>query len=186
MNLRNYENVALCFKTNFSILLDESNLIYTKNIPSMKNVNHKYGFRTLHKVFDNVNDYHSATIAHHDLSNIEHKKHFDRALKRLYYIRDKHIPILFVNISMEVDNTAYNACLVDDILSCGFNMKVLSIYKTNTVDKLTLLHESNHMITYKMPTYGYDNVEDDKMIAYIIRLHFNCDSLLTIYDVPCL
>lgn len=183
MNLRNYRNITSCF-TDFTILFDESNLLYTKHIPSMAYNNHKYGCRTLHKLFDNVDDYHSATIAHHDLSTIEHKEHFARALNRLYYIRDHRIPILFVNISMEYDNTKYDADLVNSILQHGFNMKILSIYKTNTVDKLTLIKTYPHMILYKMPTYGYDHIEDDKMIDYIIRLHFNCDNLMTIHDFP--
>lgn len=181
MNIRNYKNLIQCFDSNFNILFDELNLIYTKDVVNMCEENKKHGFRTLHKLFDDINDYHSATIAHHDLNSIEHKQHFLRAINRLNYIRSQNIPILFVNISMEYDNTHYDPYLVDSIIKSGFNnMKILSIYKTNTVSETQLVHISEHMIIYKMPTYGYDDIKDDIIIKEIIQKHFNCENLLDI------
>lgn len=185
MNIRNYQNLIKCFDTNFKILFDESNLIYSKDISAMESDNTKYGFRTLNKVFDNINDFHSATIAHHDLSNIIHKQHFLRAINRINYIRNNNIPILFVNISMEYNNTQYDNCLIDSIIKSGFNnMKILSIYKTTTISELELVHISEYMIIYKIPSHCYNNIEDDKIIKNIIYKHFNCNNLLNINDFP--
>jgi hypothetical protein len=159
----------------------------------MDDENKKYGFRTLNKFFDNVNDFHTATIAHHDLSNIEHREHFLRGLDRLNYIRNNNIPILSVNIAtndkttgyhMEFNNTEYDSCLVDSIIKSGFNnMKILSIYKTIDVSELELTHISEHMIIYKIPTYGYEDIRDDTIIEHIIKKHFNCDNLLEIDSI---
>jgi len=185
MNIRNYKNVIRCFDTNFEILFDESNLTYTKSIPSMLRDNQQHGFRTLNKMFDNPYDFHSATIAHHDLSSDKDKQHFKRAITRLNYIKDHNIPILFINISMEYDNTYYDPVLVESIIKYGIkNMKILSIYKTNTVSEIQLVHISEYMIIYKMPTYGYDDIRDDNTIKGIIQKHFICDKLMNIVDFP--
>ena len=163
----------------------------------MYNENNLYGFRTLNKNFDKVDDYHSATFAHHDLSKNEHKQHFLRGIHRLNYIRDKHIPILFVNISKEYDNSdnyeffskeydnsQYDPSLIDSIIKYGFsNFKILSIYKTKNISEVQLVYSSYYMIIYKIPTYGYDDLRDDVMIKEIIRKHYNLGNLLTITDL---
>jgi hypothetical protein len=196
INIRNYKNLINCFDTNFKILLDESNLIYSKDITFMNEENKLYGFRTLNKFFDNIDDYHSATFAHYDLSKSEHKQHFLRGLHRLNYIRDKNIPILFVNISKEYDNSdnynffskeydnsQYDPCLIDSIIKYGFsNFKILSIYKTKNISEIQLVHSSYYMIIYKIPTYGYDDVRDDVIVDELIRKHYNLDKLLSIND----
>jgi len=185
MNIRNYNNLIQCFDSNFNILFDESHLIYSKDIITMCEENKQHGFRTLHNIFDDVTNYHSATIAHHDLSRIDHKQHFMRAINRLNYIRSQNIPILFVNISMEYDNTQYDHSLINSIIKSGFNnMKILSIYKTNTVSKIQVVHISEYMIIYKIPSYGYDDVKDDILIKNIIDTHFNCENLLDITYFP--
>ena len=174
INIRNYENLIKCFDSDFKILFDESNLIYSKDIISMYEDNKIHGFRTLHKLFDNINEYHTATIAHHDLSCIEHKQHFLRAINRLNYIKNQNIPILFINISMEYDNAHYDSTLIDSIIKNGFNnMKILSIYKTNTISEIELVHTSEFMIIYKIPTHGYDDIKDDIIIIDIIQKHIN-------------
>ena len=170
MNTRDYKNLIQYFDSNFKILFDESNLIYSKDISTMSEENKMFGFRTLHKLFDDVNYYHSSTIAHHDLSCIEHKQHFIRAINRLNYIKNQNIPILFVNISMEFDNTNYDPDLINSIINYGItNMKILSIYKTNTVLETELVHTSEFMIIYKIPTHGYDSTIDDVLIKDIIQ-----------------
>ena len=75
MNIKKSDNFIQCI-SNLNILFDEKNLVYTKNIKSMDKLNEQYGARTLNTIFDNLDDYHSSTIAHHDLSNIEHINHF--------------------------------------------------------------------------------------------------------------
>ena len=85
---------------------------------------------------------------------------------------------------MDFNNTEYDSCLVDSISKSSFNnMKILSIYKTNDVSKLELIHISEYMIIYKMPTYRYEDIRDDTVIEYIIKKHFNCDNLLEIDSI---
>ncbi len=76
LNMKSNQNIIKCFDTNFEILFDENNLIYTKNVKSMDKYNKRYGFRTLHRIFDNINNFNSSTFAHHDLSDEKVKDHF--------------------------------------------------------------------------------------------------------------
>jgi len=180
MYIRYYNKLIKCFDSNFNILFDESNLIYSKDIATMSAENNHYGLRTLNKLLDDVNDFHSATIAHHDLSNTEHKNHFLRGINRLNYIRNQNIPILFVYISSwEYDNPEDNSYLVNSIIKSGFNnMKILSIYITNEVFEPQIVYTSEHMIVYKI-----NNMNDD-IIKGIIQKHFNCENLLDINYFP--
>ena len=200
MNIKNYDNLIKCFNTNFTILFENENLIFTKNNPKFAIENESHGYRTINKIFDNVNDYHDATIPHHDLSNNIDKQHFIRGINRLDYIKENNIPILFVNISMEFDNTIICQPLIDSIINCGFtNMKVLSIYKMytdeldNEIDSEVdseieyridnepiLIHISDNHIIYKIHSYGYNDIRDDKVIENILLKHFTFDNLIDI------
>ena len=114
MNIKNSDNFISCIK-NMNMLFDKSNLIFTKNIKSMEELNKKHGLRTLHRKFDNINDYHSSTIAHHDLSQQSVQNHFKRGVIRLHNIKTHNIPILFIQISHESE---YNNSKQNDNLLC--------------------------------------------------------------------
>lgn len=187
MNIRNYENLIKCFNSNFQILFDPDNLVYSKYNPKWMNENKKYGLRTLNKMFDDITNYHSATIAHHDLSSEKDMLHFIRGIHRLNYIRKNNIPILFVNISimaispMEFDNTNYNPLLIESIKNSGFNnMKLLSIYKDSSITKTEMMHICDNHIIYKIPNCG--DLIDDIKIKEILLTHFKFTNLLCIND----
>jgi hypothetical protein len=189
MNMKNWDNVITCFDGDFQLLFDEKNLVCTIKDPKFDYENKKHGCRTLHRVFDDIDDYHSSTIAHHDLSDVKSKQHFQRGLERLRYMKEKNLPILFVDISSstEFDNTVPNKLLAESIIKNGFtNMKILSIWKDETGKTTvpTLVTEDTHHIIYKMPSYGYYSVHDDPVIRQIIERHFIVDKLLTIDDIP--
>lgn len=186
MNMKNYNNVIRCFDTNCKALFDPANLICTKNVPQMGYLNKEHGFRTLNRLFDVPTNFHSATIAHHDLSTEKDQEHFKRGLQRLEYIKEKELPVLFVHISMDFNNTHPNPALISSILAGGFkHMKVLSIYKTETpVAKPKLLHESTNHIIYKMHTDGYNDPREDSIIEAILLKHFKFSKLLTLDDFP--
>jgi len=185
LNIRNYDNVIKCLDSNFSVLFDVSKLIYTKNIPEMEHLNIKHGFRTLNSNFDDIHDYHSATIAHHDLSNNKDKQHFIRGLDRFEYIRDNKISILFINIAMEFDNTNQDPNLISAFKDYGFTkFRILSIFKSIVISQMVLLSESEYMLVYMIPSYGYNDEKDDKVIENIIQLHFKYDSLIDINYFP--
>ena len=112
-------------------------------------------------------------------------QHFIRGIDRLYYIRDNNIPILFINISMEFDNTQCNTQLINSIHNYGFNnMKILSIYKSTDIHELELLHTCDNNIIYKMHSDGLYSTNDDIIVKDIILKHFNINNLLTKYDFP--
>ena len=179
LNIRNYENVIKCIDTNFDILLNPNNVVFTKNIPTMEVENKRYGYRTLHKLFDNIYDYHSSTIAHHDLNNPLHIKHFERGIQRFNHIKDNHIPIEY-----EFNNTGDISNVIESLKKYGFkNIKIISIYKTSKkMVEPTLLHMDDDHISYEMYSYGYDDIRDDVVIKNILLTHFKFDHLLSITD----
>jgi hypothetical protein len=196
MFIKNYNNVIQCFNTNFKILFDEENLLYSKDNPNWDHLNKAYGCRTLHKIFDDINDYDTATIAHHDLTISEHKEHFERGIRRLNYIKECNIPILFIHISFFFDNTQFSQDLIDSIKNNGFNnMKILSIYKDQHITETQLLHIYENHIIYKIPTFAknpenmsynnfdYSDERDDELIMNIISKHFSFEKLLSIEEV---
>jgi hypothetical protein len=155
----------------------------------MENLNKKHGNRTLHRLFDDVNNYHTSTIAHHDLSTIEHQSHFDRGIKRLTSIRDNNVPILFVNIShfTEFDNTIdinnNNNRLYNSIINYGFsdNIRIISIYLMEYLSNIDdICYTYNNHIVYKLKSHGYNSVSDDTQILEILLKHYNMSNLYNI------
>lgn len=180
MNIKNYDNLRRCFDS-FEVLFDPQHLVYTRDVEAMSELNAKHGFRTLHRLFDDVTDYHSSTIAHHDLSNEDHKAHFDRGLKRLEYIKANKVPILFVSISHdpEFKNDFHDQALIDSMKTCGFNMKVLSIYcDRHTRDPPECVYNDGTHIVYRIPSVagfyidGGDTDINDEVIRDILNKHF--------------
>ena len=184
MNMKSYTNIIRCFDTNFDILFNKENLVYSNCIPEFEEENKTHGFRTLNKEFDAITDYHSATIAHHDLSNKDAEEHFKRGIKRLEVIRDNKIPILFVNTSTsyEFNNSEQNIILIDSIRNYGFtNIKLLSIYRNVKETGVRLKYKDNYNYIYTMPCK--DNNTDSLIIKEIINTHFDVNALLTIDDL---
>ena len=141
------------------------------------------GARTLHTVFDNVNDYHSSTIAHHDLSDIEHVNHFKRGLKRLDTIKKNKIPILFVQISHEIEfnNSLKNDKLIKSIINSGFeNMFLLSIFvfRSNRYKENIEVFDNCIVCCIKIDgAYGSKNYDDH--ILRILKTYFDFSNLIT-------
>jgi hypothetical protein len=186
MNVKNWDSLMMCFDTNFHVLFNEENLVYTKHDPKFENHNNSWGPRTLNKLLDDVNDYHSSTIAHHDLSDENIKLHFQRGLKRLEYIKENNIPILFVDISMEFDNRVPDKRLVESIIKNGFSkFNIISIWKDGSgrVTEPTLLHSDDYHIIYEIPSQGYYAPADDYIIESAIHRHYKLDNLIKVDDV---
>lgn len=186
LNIKNHNNIIKCFDTNFEILFDTNNLVYSKDVSNFDQCNKKYGYRTLNKMFDNINDYHSATFAHHDLSVDSVKQHFTRGIERLVHIKNNNIPILFINISgiTEFKNNIYNLQLTESIKNSGFNnFKIISIYMDNMITDIELLYSDDYQIIYSAPCkiYNEDYINSD-IITEILSTHFTFNKLLTIDD----
>jgi len=186
MNVKNWDSLIKCFDTNFHALFDEENLVCTKNNLKFAEENDKWWPRTLNKVLDDVNDYHSSTIAHHDMGDEDVKLHFQRGIKRLEYIRDNNIPILFVDISMEFDNRHPDKRLAESIIKYGItNMKIISIWKDGSgrVTEPTLLHADDHHIIYEIRSEGYYAPADESVINDVLHRHFTFDNLIKVDDI---
>ena len=186
MNIKDWYVLRKCFDTNFRVLFDEENLICTKNNPKFAIENSTWTLRTLNKILDNVEDYHSSVMPHHDMSDEHTKMHFQRGLKRLDYIKENNIPILFVDISMEWDNRTHDKRLSESIINNGFsNMNIISIWKDGTgrVTSPTLLHADKHHIIYEIPSSGYYSPDDDPIIMDVLCRHYTFDNLIKVDDI---
>ena len=174
--IKNFNNLIKCFNTKFDILFNKNNLIFTKNYQKWINENNKYGNRTINKVFDNINDYHSSTIPHHDLSLKKDLKHFERGIKRLEYIKKIKKLILFINIShsSEFNNSIYNINLLNSIKKYGFeNFFIICIYKNENIKEDKPLIIVNNYYIYEIKSFGYNDPRDDLKIHNLIKQKFN-------------
>ena len=182
INIKNTNNFIQCIQ-NIDLLFDESQHVYTKDIQCMNRYNKKHGFRTIHRKFDDINDYHSSTIAHHDLSDIKNKNHFKRGIERLNVIKKNNIPILFVQISHETEfnNSIRNDKLTENIINAGFNnMTVLSIYlfTGNLINEEIQFYENHIYCSIKIESSYDSNLVDDKISKVLDKL-FNLSNLIT-------
>lgn len=94
--ISNVDNIIKCLDSRFDLLFNPEHLLFTKNMNQFKSLNDEHGNRTLNKKFDNTNEWHCATIAHHDLSEESVKDHFERAIQRFYKLVNNEIPTLFI------------------------------------------------------------------------------------------
>jgi hypothetical protein len=94
--ISNIDNIIKCLDSRFDLLFNPAHLLFTKDIPQFAPLNEKYGNRTLNKNFDNITEWHGATIAHYDLSEESKKDHCERATGRFYKLMKNNIPTLFV------------------------------------------------------------------------------------------
>jgi len=186
MDIKNSDNFIKCIK-NMDILFDKSNLVFTKNIKSMEECNKKHGCRTLHRIFDDVNDYHTGTIAHHDLSNIDHENHFKRGVARLNKIKKHNLPTLFIQISheSEYNNSKQNNNLFDSFKEAGFNNYFLiQIYmyrntSSNLLSQEGIIINENYMIYHVKIDCKYGDDGCDKYIDAILKKHFDFTDLIS-------
>ena len=116
INTRNINNVIFHIQNNFDILLDSRYHVYINSNQNTINNNFEdllkeYGPRTMHSKFDKLNNFHSATFAHHDLSIPSTKEHFNRAKNRFNLINSRNIPTLFVSIACRHLNNSLEDCL---------------------------------------------------------------------------
>lgn len=126
------ENVIKCFDSKFDILLNPTYLMYTCQHEKFNNLNKEHGFRTLNSNFDRIDDYYDATFPHHDLSNTDTQKHFERGIERLNKMAEKNIPVLFIFQSYN-DNTSIDEArrLYEAIKQYGFKYFHLIILNYN-------------------------------------------------------
>lgn len=190
MNTKNYNNLIKMFDTNFKILFDEANLVYSRNNPSMNGLNGRFGYRTLNRQFDNVQKFHQATITHHDLSNKDHKAHYERGLARLQYIKENKVPILFVSIGhhTEFNNSRHNQGLINSIVNNGFtNFKFISFFLDKDVIEPTLNYMDDNYISYSIHTdssavWNINETEKQK-IKELLFNHYKFDNLITLTEI---
>lgn len=184
MNIKTSNIATLCIR-NPNILFDEKSLIYTKNVESLNYLNIKHGNRTLHRIFDDINDYHSSTIPHHDLSIPEHKEHFERGILRLNKIKTNNIPIVFIQLSneLEYNNSEPHHKLFNSFKEVGFNNYFLiQIFTSRNIQEKEIKVNDNYIIFHiQIDTNYHDtkNTSYDKKISEILHERFDLNDLIS-------
>lgn len=148
------EKVIACLDTKFRLLFNPNYLFFSKDISEFQHLNSKYGNRTLNIVFDDLTDWHGATIAHHDLSDEKNKNHFERAITRLYKLFSNNIPTLFIYTGppvpflkcQELVSKIQHEYMTDfHILFCFLieNSPVIKVYNDNFISIYKTMHEEH-------------------------------------------
>ena len=182
--IRNFDNIIKCIESNFNILINENNIISTKDILSMKNQPY---VRTMHKLFDNINDWDSSTIPHYDLSTEKDMNHMLRCIERFNKIRDNNIPTLFLNISVasEYDNTINTEKIVDSLCKTNWNnFHIIFIYFNEQNDKkINKIFSDKFKTIYTInDTCATNSKEYDKSALYLAEIfkEFNINNLVSV------
>jgi hypothetical protein len=184
LNTKNFDNIIKCIETNFDILINKNNIISTNDIPSMKNFPY---VRTIHKLFDNINDWHSSSIPHYDLCTEKDMGHMLRCIERFNKIRDNNIPTLFLNISIspEYDNTINTEKIVDALHKTNWNnFHIIFIYFNEENDKkINKIFSDKFKTIYTInDTCGTTSKEYDKAALYLEEIfkEFSINNLVSI------
>ena len=154
LNIKNFENIIECINTNFNILLDRKQIISASDIPDMTEEVKNFGKRILHRGFDDMNDYHSSTIPHHDIRKQKDWDHFQRTIERFDKLRKNNIPTLFLNTSYvpEYINTTIpeSERIIHVLKSTGWSkFHVLFVYFTEGPEtKITKLFADKYKSIY--------------------------------------
>jgi len=182
--IRNFDNIIKCIESNFNILINENNIISTKDILSMKNQPY---VRTIHKLFDDINDWDSSTIPHYDLSTEKDMNHMLRCIERFNKIRDNNIPTLFLNISVasEYDNTINTEKIVDSLCKTNWNnFHIIFIYFNEQNDKkINKIFSDKFKTIYTInDTCHTSSKEYDKAALYLAEIfkEFNINNLVSV------
>jgi len=182
--IKNFDNIVKLFNSDFKLLLDKDNLVYTKNIDSHTELNKLYGFRTFNKNFDDIDDIYTTTFAHHDLSLDKDYKHFERGIERLNYILKNNIPILFINLShINEFNNLENTELIINCLKekkyDNFHILFIHILNEDVKDNIKLISKDKYKTIYNIYNVNYESNEKlDNIINLIILNNFNIDNLI--------
>lgn len=181
--IKNFDNIIKLFNSDFKLLIDRNNLVYTKNMDSHIELNKLYGFRTFNKFFDDIDNIYTTTFAHHDLSLDKDYQHFERGIQRLNYILKNNIPILFVNLSHinEFNNLENTELIIDCLKEKKYdNFHILFINISNEEkDNIELILKDKYKTIYNIYNVKYESNEKlDNIIKLIILNNFNIDNLI--------
>lgn len=169
------DNLIQILNSRFDILFNPKNLIPTKNIEKYKDLNKEHGDRTLNKIFDNIDDWHSAMIAHHDMSSEKVKDHFERAISRFYKLINNNIPTLFVYTG---PNIVFEKCqeLVKIFTKEGYTQfHILFLNFVNPDERESIKKYEDEYITI------YD-VNHESKLQKILK-NYDLSSLITIEEI---
>jgi hypothetical protein len=133
----------------FDILFNKKYLIYTKDVPKFKELNEEFGNRTLNVMLDDINDWHSATIAHHDMSEPAVIAHFERAVTRFYKLINNNVRTLFVYTGILI---MFDECeqLVNKFKDHNnyTNFHIIFCEIQEDIPKIQKMHSNEHMSIY--------------------------------------
>lgn len=187
LNIRNFKNIIECLDSDLDILINENNIISSSDIESMKDCQYN---RTLHKLFDDITNWDSATFAHHDIiKNKNDMEHFLRGINRFNKIKNNNISTLFINVSQsrEYDNTLETDDLVNCLIKNGWNnFHILFIYFNELDDhSINIICQDSYKTIFVINDNSVQNNEDRAScyIKHILENNYNLTNLLSIEEI---
>lgn len=181
INMHNVDNLINCIK-NLYYLIDEKFLIHANEETRMfDEATIKRGSRTFHKAFDDINNYEDATFAHHDLSKLADRQHFERAIYRFNALLANEVPTLFVCVPDKVTIVEHEQ-LVN--LLGNKNNYVLTIEFNSQETKLAKTCNDGSL-------FGIKTISDDAafnkkdVLKHLIQSHVS-KNLLSFDEIDCL
>tara|TARA_B000000475_G_C15863230_1_gene393082 strand:+ start:31 stop:699 length:669 start_codon:yes stop_codon:yes gene_type:complete len=184
LNIKTFDNIVKCIDNNFDILINKNNIISSQNIPLL--INSPY-VRTMHKLFDDLEDWDTSTIPHYDLTTQKDMNHMLRCIERFNKIRDNNIPTLFLNISVasEYNNTINTEKIVDCLCKTNWNnFHIIFIYfNEESQKKINKIYSDKFKTIYVISdTCNTNSNEYDKCAVYLNKIleDFNINNLVSI------
>ena len=200
-NCKTLETLRDILKTNFAFLKDRRRHISTAGIGYYQQMNRSFGPRTLVIGYDNILNYHSALLPHHDLTEEKSYKHFMRGLERLEKLSNLGLPILFIitanidddrSFTFNYDQTKeisdqllrdYNAHTL--VILAGYSQEN-KIFKSEDREILINNKNYNFYINKESPDltivqHKYSNRYDEELLFHtVITNYFNPNDLVTL------
>jgi len=170
--------------------INYNDLIYTEilNDPLIIELNKKHGYRTINKKInynssDLLESYHNAFLPHHNLNDINIKKHFERCFERLKKIENNKIKTLFCififpNYSIDKDVSKEDIYQLSNFLSTNYNCRLLvcKFNKINNDYKIKKIIDDNNLIYYHINNNShkfYDNKDELEIIFSEFKIDKN-------------
>lgn len=168
LNMNNLNDIKYLLKNN----IEKDNLIHTCDFENLNILNMTYGFRSAHKILNNItvindNFYHNCLFAHHNMKEEKNIEHFKRCFQRLNIIKIKKIPTLFCFFKPSKILINFKISEILELIK-DYNSKLLylEIKKSNNI-KYKILSSGENYFHILFFTNNYLNEKSIKLFEEI-------------------
>jgi hypothetical protein len=173
-------------------------LLYTEDLldESIKRLNDKYGYRTIHKLINYNKDnleysYHRALLPHHNLKNDDVKTHFERCFNRIDKIKHHKIKTLFCLFihpgyagDSDVSNEEINILKSYLFENFNGNLLVCKFKKTNKNYEWNIIVNQNNLIYIHINNSSHIFNHNEKVLKEIFKyLNIDKSKLLSYNEI---